>query len=85
MFVLPQILLVGDKIIELTAFVMNMSLQTRQRTGSMRIDGIVRGHIDGTVNGVVHAIVKGNVSAYIENGDVKMLDENDNEKVEETV
>ncbi len=85
MFVLPQILLVGDKIIELTAFVMNMPLQTRQHSGSMRIDGVVRGHIDGTVNGVVHAVVKGNVSAYIENGDVTMLDDNNDQVKEETV
>jgi hypothetical protein len=76
MFVLPQILRVGDKVIELTAFVMNMPLQTRQVAGAMRIDGVVRGHIDGTINGVVHAVVKGNVSAYIENSDVTMLDEN---------
>lgn len=82
MFVLPQILLVGDKIIELTAFVMNMPLQTKQHTGTMRIDGLVRGHIDGTVNGVVHAVVKGNVSAYIENGDVKMIEEDTDKEVE---
>ncbi len=84
MFVLPQILLVGDKIIELTAFVMNMPLQTKQRAGTMRIDGVVRGHIDGTINGVVHGTVKGNVSAYIENGDIKMIDEDSNEEVTET-
>ena len=77
MFVLPQILLVGDKIIELTAFVMNMPLQTKQISGAMRIDGVVRGRIDGTVNGVVHAVVRGNVSAYIENGDVQMIEEAD--------
>ncbi|MCR5155993.1 MAG: MMPL family transporter [Butyrivibrio sp.] len=77
MFVLPQILLVGDKVIELTAFVMNMPLQTKQLSGAMRIDGVVRGKIDGTVNGVVHAVVRGNVSAYIENGDVQMLEDNE--------
>ncbi|MCR5403773.1 MAG: MMPL family transporter [Butyrivibrio sp.] len=77
MFVLPQILLVGDKVIELTAFVMNMPLQNKQMSGSMRIDGMVRGKIDGTVNGVVHAIVKGNVSAYIDNGNVEMIDNDD--------
>ncbi len=80
MFVLPQILLVGDKVIELTAFVMNMPIQTRQRAGIMRIDGMVRGHIDGTINGVVHAVVKGNVNAYIENSDVEMMEENDKEE-----
>ena len=77
MFVLPQILLVGDKVIELTAFVMNVPLQTRQIAGAMRIDGMVRGRIEGNVTGVVHAVVRGNVSAYIESGDVKMLDESD--------
>ena len=77
MFVLPQILLVGDKVIELTAFVMNMPIQTRQRTGTMRIDGLVRGHIDGNINGVVHAIVKGNISAYVENSDIQMIDDHE--------
>ena len=76
MFVLPQILLVGDRVIELTAFVMNMPIQTKQRTGSMRIDGLVRGHIDGNINGVIHATLKGNVSAYVESGDIEMIDEN---------
>ena len=76
MFVLPQILLVGDKIIELTAFVMNKPVQTKQLSGLMRIDGFVRGKIDGNVNGVVHAIVRGNISAYIDNEDVKLLSEN---------
>ncbi|SFP93629.1 Predicted exporter protein, RND superfamily [Butyrivibrio proteoclasticus] len=75
MFVLPQILLVGDKVIELTAFVMNVPLQTKQRTGTMRIDGAISGHIDGNITGVIHAVVKGNVSAFVENGDVTMMDE----------
>ncbi len=75
MFVLPQILLVGDKIIELTAFVMNVPLQTKQRVGTMRIDGAIRGHIDGNIVGVIHGVVKGNVSAYIDNGNVTMMDD----------
>lgn len=79
MFVLPQILLVGDKVIELTAFVMNMPIQNKQKEGIMRIDGMVRGHIDGNINGIVHAVVKGNISAFIDNKDIKMLDEEGNE------
>ncbi|MCR5596062.1 MAG: MMPL family transporter [Lachnospiraceae bacterium] len=70
MFVLPQILLVGDKIIELTAFVMNMPIQTKQVSGTMRIDGAVRGHIDGQISGTVHALVRGNISAYIDNSSI---------------
>ncbi|WP_035789313.1 MMPL family transporter [Butyrivibrio sp. XBB1001] len=76
MFVLPQILLVGDKIIELTAFVMNVPIQNKQMSGTMRIDGYVRGKIDGTINGVVHGVVKGDVSAFIENKDIELIEEN---------
>ena len=75
MFVLPQILLVGDKVIELSAFVMNMPIRTTQRSGTMRIDGVVRGRIEGEVTGVVHAVVKGKIAAFVENGDVKMVSE----------
>ena len=69
MLVLPQILLVGDKIIEKTAFVMNMPVRSaKQMSGVMRIDGFVRGQINGTVNGTMHALVRGDVSAYLESG-----------------
>lgn len=75
MFVLPQILLAGDKIIEKTAFVMNMPIRTKNVTGLMRVDGLVRGRIDGTVTGTMSAIVRGNISAYVEAGDVTELTE----------
>ena len=73
MFVLPQILLVGDTIIEKTAFVMNMPVRNKKAEGLVRIDGMVRGHISGTVTGTMHALVKGNVSAFVEAGDVTTL------------
>jgi predicted RND superfamily exporter protein len=74
MFVLPQILLVGDRIIELTAFVMNMPLQTKHVAGKIRVDGLINGKVNGMINGVVHAYIRGNVSAYIDNDDVKVLE-----------
>ncbi len=75
MFVLPQILLVGDTIIEKTAFVMNMPIRTKNATGLVKVDGLVRGRIEGTVTGTMNAIVRGNVSAYVEAGDVTQLTE----------
>ena len=75
MFVLPQILLVGDTIIEKTAFVMNMPIRTKNATGLVRVDGLVRGRIEGMVTGSMNAIVRGNVSAYVEAGDVTQLTE----------
>ncbi len=80
MFVLPQILLVGDTIIEKTAFVMNMPIRTRNVTGLMKVDGLVRGRIEGTVTGTMKAIVRGNVSAYVEAGDVTELTEEEYRK-----
>ncbi len=77
MFVLPQILLVGDKVIEKTAFVMNMPIRTKNATGLIKVDGLVRGKIDGTVTGTMNAIIKGNVSAYVEAGDVTELTEDE--------
>lgn len=75
MFVLPQILLAGDKIIEKTAFVMNMPIRTKNVAGLIKVDGLVRGRIDGVVTGTMKAIVRGNVSAYVEAGDVRELSE----------
>ncbi len=85
MFVLPQILLVGDAIIEKTAFVMNMPIRTKNVTGLMKVDGLVRGRIDGTVTGTMNAIIKGNVSAYVEAGDVTQLTEEEYKELSETV
>lgn len=85
MFVLPQILLVGDKIIEKTAFVMNMPIRTKNVTGLMKVDGLVRGRIDGVVTGTMKAIVRGNVSAYVEAGDVTELSEEEYRQMADTV
>jgi len=70
MFVLPQILLVGDRIIEKTAFVMNMPIKAKQASGLMRVNGMVRGHIDGTVSGQMNAIIRGNINAFVEAGEI---------------
>ena len=75
---MPQVLLVGDKIIEKTAFVMNMPVRNKQMEGLIRVDGLVRGRMDGTVNGTMHALIKGNVSAYIESGQISQVSEEGN-------
>ena len=70
MFVLPQILLVGDTIISKTAFVMNMPIRTKEASGLIRVNGIVRGHVNGVVTGTMRAIVRGSVSAFVEAGNI---------------
>ena len=75
MFVLPQILLVGDTIISKTAFVMNMPIRTREASGLNRVSGIVRGRINGVVTGTMNAIVRGDISAFVEAGNITPLTE----------
>ena len=70
MFVLPQILLLGDTIISKTAFVMNMPIRTKEASGLIRVNGIVRGHVNGVVTGTMRAIVRGSVSAFVEAGNI---------------
>ncbi len=76
LFVLPQILLVGDTIISKTAFVMNMPLKNMNATGVIRVDGAIRGRINGTVTGKMSAIIRGDVSAFIDSGNLQVIDEN---------
>jgi uncharacterized membrane protein YdfJ with MMPL/SSD domain len=75
LFVLPQILLVGDTIISKTAFVMNMPIRNRSASGLIRVDGAIRGQINGTVTGTMTAIVRGSVSAFIDAGNMEVIDE----------
>ena len=75
MFVLPQILLVGDTIIEKTAFVMNMPVRPKSATGIMRVEGMVRGNVDGVFTGYMRGIVRGNLNAFVEYGELTELDE----------
>jgi hypothetical protein len=75
MFVLPQILLVGDTIISKTAFVMNMPIRTREASGLNHVNGIVRGRINGVVTGTMNAIVRGDISAFVEAGNITPLTE----------
>ena len=85
MFVLPQILLVGDTIIEKTAFVMNMPIRTKNAAGLIKVDGLVHGKIDGTVTGSMNAIIRGNVSAYVEAGEVTELTEDEYNKLTDEI
>ena len=75
LFVLPQILLVGDTIISKTAFVMNMPLKNMTVSGLIRVDGAIRGQINGTVTGTMTALIRGDVSAFIDNRNIKVLNE----------
>ena len=92
MFVLPQILLLGEKIIEKTSFAVSIPLKLERTVGLMRVDGIVQGQINGTIVGEVHGLIRGEANLIVnmgktekredDGGDLKLLmqkEEQDNE------
>ncbi|MBR5421700.1 MAG: MMPL family transporter [Lachnospiraceae bacterium] len=68
MFVLPQILLIGESIIERTSFEVSVPLKLDRGSGLVRVDGLVNGQVNGLVIGEMHALVRGEVNAVIRMG-----------------
>ena len=80
MFVLPQILLLGEKVIDKTSFSVSVPIRLTRNFGVMRIDGNVQGHINGTIVGEVHAVVRGEINAFVSS--MQKLDADDGENAE---
>lgn len=68
MSVLPQILLLGDTIIERTAFTLRKPDLVQTGTGALRVNGHVRGYVQGVVNAEIHGSIQGRVSAVVDVG-----------------
>ena len=66
MTVLPQLLMLGDALIERTAITLNRDRKQRFNQGTMRLDGHVRGHVSGFVDGEFKGVIHGSVDALIE-------------------
>ena len=63
---LPQLLILGDALIEHTAITLNRDRKQRFNQGTMRLDGHIRGHVAGFVDGEFKGILHGSVDALIE-------------------
>ena len=57
-FVLPQILLLGDTIIEKTALNINIDRKEKELTGKIAISGHVRGYVQGEIDADMQGILK---------------------------
>jgi predicted RND superfamily exporter protein len=75
MFILPEILLLGEKVIDKTSFTVSMPLSASRSSGLVRINGRVRGQINGIIIGEVHGIVRGEVNAIMEMGSLEQVEE----------
>ncbi len=78
MFVLPQILVLGDKIVEKTSFHVKLPITpgvTQRVSGAVYLNGRVRGHISGIVDAEIHGVIHGDVSAIMASGSYRELQE----------
>ena len=71
LFVLPQILLVGGKLVDMTSFSMHhVVLHTNTASGRVRVNGMVQGEVHGSVAGTMNAIVDGDVHLTVLSGKI---------------
>lgn len=83
MCVLPQILMIGDKIIEKTSFTLTPPDIVQNKTGTVYLNGRVRGRVSGFVDANVHGLVKGDVNAIVEAGNIAEVKEGEDDEDEE--
>lgn len=71
MFVLPQILLLGEKVIDRTSFAVSIPLKLEKGSGLMRVDGLVQGQVNGSVMGEFHGYIRGDASLFVNMGQME--------------
>ena len=82
MFALPQILLLGEKVIEKTSFAVTIPLKMEKTTGLIRVDGIVSGQVEGNIVGEMHGFIRGNANLFVSAGNIEQKQDDDG-KLEE--
>ena len=71
MFALPQILLVGGRVIEKTSFSVHGAVRHKEAKGRVLVDGRVHGEIHGTVTGTMRAMVEGEAKLNLLTGNAE--------------
>ena len=83
MFALPQILLLGEKVIEKTSFAVSIPIKMEKTTGLIRVDGIVSGQVEGNIVSEMHGFIRGNANLLVSTGNVEQQ-QDDGGKPEES-
>ncbi len=68
MFILPQILFLGDRIVERTRFNIKVPEVSHSASGTVYVNGRVRGRISGVVDAHIQGVIHGDVSGILETG-----------------
>lgn len=76
MAVLPQILILGDTIIERTSFELNrINLSSQSYSGVIRVQGRLRGRVNGVLEGSFSGIIRGDMDALIISGKAESIED----------
>ena len=72
LFVLPQLLLISDKIVEKTSFTLFKKKEKKEEVheGTVRVCGRVSGELNGWIDGEINAVIDGNVNLKLLSGEV---------------
>jgi len=66
LFVLPQILILGDTIIEKTALTINLQREQKEAKGKMNVTGHIHGYVNGMIDADVNGVVQGEMKVVVD-------------------
>ncbi len=79
MCVLPEILLLGDTIIEKTSFTIKVEAPLpKKRSGYMSVNGRISGHVNGYINAEVKGYIRGDIEVRAETDTIKESEDYEN-------
>lgn len=74
MFILPQILFLGDKIVEKTRFNLKVPEVNHSVSGTIYVNGRVRGRVSGVVDAQIQGVIHGDLSGMLETGSYRQTE-----------
>ena len=82
MFILPQILFLGDQVVERTRFNLKVPEVGWTVHGTVYVNGRVRGRISGVVDAHIQGVIYGDVSGMLETGNYQTKEASNNSETE---
>ena len=82
MFILPQILFLGDQVVERTRFNLKVPEVSRTVHGTVYVNGRVRGRISGVVDAHIQGVIYGDISGMLETGNYQTKEASNTDETE---
>ena len=82
MFILSQILFLGDQVVERTRFNLKVPEVSRTVHGTVYVNGRVRGRISGVVDAHIQGVIYGDISGMLETGNYQTKEASNTDETE---